>query len=245
MHCLEPELSLDEDKRDQHCSCPRVQQTFTKASHCWLSVLLVFKKISGCSPTKKKITKTSKCPWQEWTLKSKLILSPNEDSLLIGILLLLLLENAPELQSSPKGFFFFFSLFFAPFISCEGPYFPLSCHLCTRRKYPCLLRKWTSISKWLTVYLQFNCFLNLNRLISSSKLNKKEDLKKKKKLRKKAVYVTDFSQFWWSTEYPRVNFSWDVLLLWNAHCRLEIALPKEGGMSSRDIKTVAGNSDAA
>lgn len=111
MHCLEPELSLDEDKRDQHCSCPRVQQTFTKASHCWLSVLLVFKKISGCSPTKKKITKTSKCPWQEWTLKSKLILSPNEDSLLIGILLLLLLENAPELQSSPKGFFFFFPSF--------------------------------------------------------------------------------------------------------------------------------------
>lgn len=111
MHCLEPELSLDEDKRDQHCSCPRVQQTFTKASHCWLSVLLVFKKISGCSPTKKKITKTSKCPWQEWTLKSKLILSPNEDSLLIGILLLLLLENAPELQSSPKGFFFFSPLF--------------------------------------------------------------------------------------------------------------------------------------
>lgn len=187
MHCLEPELSLDEDKRDQHCSCPRVQQTFTKASHCWLSVLLVFKKISGCSPTKKKITKTSKCPWQEWTLKSKLILSPNEDSLLIGILLLLLLENAPELQSSPKGFFFFFSLFFAPFISCEGPYFPLSCHLCTRRKYPCLLRKWTSISKWLTVYLQFNCFLNLNRLISSSKLNKKEDLKKKKTQKKSCL----------------------------------------------------------
>lgn len=83
---------------------------------------------------------------------------------------------------------FFFLLFFAPFISWEGPYFPLSCHLCTRRKYPLLLWKWTSVSQWFIAHLQFNCFLNLNWLISFSKLEKKKTSLKKKPQKKSCLW---------------------------------------------------------
>lgn len=72
-------------KETNYCSCPRVRQTFTKASHCWLSVLLVCKRISGCSLWKKKEKKKD---IRMSTLNSKPILSANKDSLAVVLIML-------------------------------------------------------------------------------------------------------------------------------------------------------------
>lgn len=129
----------------------------------------------------------------EHTLKSKLVLSPHENSELIGVIVLLMLANAPGLQSSPKGFFFFFSFLLHSFLEkvpiSHSPAISAkeeSIHSSSENEHPFPndLLPTCSLTAFL-IWTGWSAFPN----------SRKRRLKKKK-IQKKAVYGTDFSQFW-------------------------------------------------